>query len=40
MNDPLKRITVNPDMERVDIVACLAFAARLANVHRIVPLTA
>ena len=77
MNDPLKRITVDPaichgkptvrglrypvsmilellagnmtpeqiladypDLERDDICACLAFAARLANVHRILPLAA
>ena len=29
-----------PDLEREDISACLTFAARLANVHRIVPLAA
>ncbi|MBM3833515.1 MAG: DUF433 domain-containing protein [Verrucomicrobia bacterium] len=29
-----------PDLEREDISACLAFAARLANVHRIEPLAA
>ena len=29
-----------PDLERDDINACLAFAARLASVHRIVPLAA
>jgi uncharacterized protein (DUF433 family) len=28
------------DLEREDITACLAFAARLANVHRILPLAA
>ena len=27
-----------PDLEREDISACLAFAARLSNVHRILPL--
>lgn len=29
-----------PDLERDDISACLAFAARLASVHRIQPLAA
>ena len=29
-----------PDLERADINACLAFAARLASVHRILPLAA
>ena len=29
-----------PDLEADDITACLAFAARLLNVHRIVPLAA
>lgn len=29
-----------PDLEPEDITACLAFAARLSNVHRIVPLAA
>ena len=29
-----------PDLEREDISACLAFAARLASVHRILPLAA
>jgi len=29
-----------PDLEREVISACLAFAARLASVHRIVPLAA
>jgi uncharacterized protein (DUF433 family) len=29
-----------PDLERVDISACLAVAAWLSSVHRILPLTA
>lgn len=29
-----------PDLERADISACLAFAARLSSVHRILPLAA
>jgi uncharacterized protein (DUF433 family) len=29
-----------PDLEPEDISACLAFAARLANVHRVLPLAA
>ena len=29
-----------PDLGREDISACLAFAARLSSVHRILPLTA
>jgi uncharacterized protein (DUF433 family) len=29
-----------PDLEREDISACLAFAARLASIHRIQPLAA
>ena len=29
-----------PDLEREDISACLAFAARLSSVHRILPLAA
>jgi uncharacterized protein (DUF433 family) len=29
-----------PDLEPEDITACLIFAARLSNVHRIVPLAA
>ena len=29
-----------PDLEREDISACLAFAARLSRVHRILPLVA
>lgn len=29
-----------PDLEPEDIVACLAFAARLSNVQRILPLAA
>jgi uncharacterized protein (DUF433 family) len=29
-----------PDLESEDITACLAFAARLSNVHRIIPLAA
>ena len=28
------------DLEREDIMACLAFAARLSNVQRILPLAA
>jgi len=28
------------DLERADIMACLAFAARLSNVQRILPLAA
>jgi uncharacterized protein (DUF433 family) len=29
-----------PDLEPEDISACLAFAARLANVHRVLPIAA
>lgn len=29
-----------PDLEPEDITACLLFAARLSNVHRIIPLAA
>ena len=29
-----------PDLEREDISACLALAARLSSVHRILPLAA
>lgn len=29
-----------PDLEREDISACLAFAARISSVHRILPLAA
>ena len=29
-----------PDLEREDISACVAFAARLSSVHRILPLAA
>jgi uncharacterized protein (DUF433 family) len=37
---PEEILADNPDLEREDISACLAFAAWLSRVHRILPLAA
>lgn len=37
---PEEILTDYEDLEREDILACLAFAARLSNVQRILPLAA
>jgi uncharacterized protein (DUF433 family) len=37
---PEEILADHPDLEREDISACLAFAARLSSVHRILPLAA